>query len=281
MKRPLKTLLFLLFFVALLIVGAATFADRLVKRGIEEGGTRALGVETLLDGVALDLRGGKVGLTGLHIANPEGFPDPHLLEIESIEFEVPIKNLLGEVVDIELIALRGAQVVLDRRGERTNFEVILDNLERLSEGGDDAQSVEPEGPAKRFRIGQLRLEDIHARLDLGLPGAAQDAGVVELDLAPIILDDLDYGGEGSSIQELSRTVVTALLHSSIEAGGAHIPDQLRKRLEDSLGDIEQQLQESVGDLERRVDEVEDRVKDALGDVNKDLGGLLGRDKDED
>ncbi len=276
MKSLVKTVVVVAFLVAIALVALVTFADRLVKRGVEEGGTYALGVETTLTGVGLDLRQGQVDLSGLRVANPEGYPDPHLLTVQSMRLVVPPRNLLAEIVEVELLSLDDATITLDRREGRTNFEQILENLERFE--GDAPPAEAPEDP-KRFRIRKLRLEGLRAHIDLGLSGAVQQAGEIDVALAPIEIDNLGTESDGLSVPELARTIITVLLQSSIEAGGANIPAEIRARLEGALGDAEQRLETSIGELEQKVGDVERQVGDAVEGAKGEIDGALRGAKD--
>ena len=268
MKTFLKFLLALLFVLALLVVGATAFADRAVKKVVEVGASDSLGVPTTLAGVKLDLRHGALELTELSVQNPEGFPDPELLRLERAQLEVEPRSLLQDVVHVPVVLFEGIHVTLDRAGARTNFEAILDNLER-SRGTEEA---DPES-TKRLRIDLLRITGARATIALGsLPGAAggADAGRIEVELAPIELRDLDGGGEGLPIGQIARQVVQVLLESTVSASGASIPADLRAQLEGAVGDARNRFE----DLEKQIESIEEQLEGAGKELEKGLGGLI-------
>ena len=62
--------------VVLLVVALVFIAHnmgRIVKVGVERGGSLVLGVSTSLDSASVSLLGGTAGLDGLTLGSPEGF----------------------------------------------------------------------------------------------------------------------------------------------------------------------------------------------------------------
>ena len=72
--------------VLLLVIGVLTtffFIDRIAKAGVEKGATYALGVPTTLKSADVGVFAGTFAMSGLNVANPEGFDkEPHFLKLE-------------------------------------------------------------------------------------------------------------------------------------------------------------------------------------------------------
>jgi hypothetical protein len=120
--------------VLLLIIGIFAlfwYVDSLAQRGIQAGGTHALGVQTTVRSVDVGLFRGRVQLEGLQINNPPGFQGPTFLKLENGRTTVALSTLRQDVIRIPELHFQDLDVVLERRGDSANYQVILDNLERF------------------------------------------------------------------------------------------------------------------------------------------------------
>ena len=97
MKTAIKIIAVL---VVLLIVGGVGLVmfglsqiDKIAKIAVEEGGTYALQVDTTVTEVDVNLTGGSATMTGLNIANPDGFDTSHFLALSDSSASVDLQSI--------------------------------------------------------------------------------------------------------------------------------------------------------------------------------------------
>ena len=101
-----KALLPLAVVLVLLVIGAVLFLDATVRRGVEAGGTAAVGAKVDLASAHVGLLDGNVTFRGLAVTDP-GRPMTNLFEAEEIVFDVAILPALEGKVVVDTVAARG------------------------------------------------------------------------------------------------------------------------------------------------------------------------------
>ena len=101
--------------VLLLVVGATIlFLDPAVRRGIEAGGTAAVGAKVDLARAHVGILDGHVTLAGLQVTDPSA-PMTNLVEADALVFDVGILPALSGKVVIDTVAARGIRFGTPRR----------------------------------------------------------------------------------------------------------------------------------------------------------------------
>lgn len=100
--------------LAVLVGGTILFLDPLVRRGVEKGGTAAVGAKVDLAAADVGLGDGNVTLRGLAVTNP-GRPMTNLFEAEEIVLDVGIRPALEGKVVLDTVAVRGLRFGTPRR----------------------------------------------------------------------------------------------------------------------------------------------------------------------
>ncbi len=121
MKALIKIVVVLLLLVAAVVVTAPLYVDRVAHAAIEHGGTHALGVETTLESVSLDVLEGSFGLADLNVKNPEGFPSESFLALGAGSAELKMGSLFTEVIVLPSLKLDGTRVNLERNKWETRL----------------------------------------------------------------------------------------------------------------------------------------------------------------
>lgn len=109
-----KAVLPLAVFLVLLVVGVRLFLDPAVRRGVEVGGTAAVGAKVDLASARVGLADGHVTLRGLQVTNP-GRPMTNLVEAEELVFDVGMLPALEGKVVIDTMAARGLRFGTPRK----------------------------------------------------------------------------------------------------------------------------------------------------------------------
>lgn len=249
--------------MAILVGAALFFADRLIGSAIEAGGELALGVKTHVGLVILRPIAGRFGLTRLRIANPAGFSERDIFDLDSVRIDLPLSRLTADPLVIPSVVIDGVSVRLEQKGGRTNYGVLLDRL-----GGGSAETreagSEDEATGPEVAIGSLIIRNVHA--DLRLAGELSEVGI---DIPEIALRDVGSAKHPIEMAEVVRVVTRAILQGVARSGGglpAALARQLRGRL-GRLGALPQGLSSAAENLEGRAGEV-------LGGVGKTGQGLL-------
>lgn len=281
MFKPLRIILAGLAAFAILaivvLIGLFVYVDSVARRGLEAGGTHALGVETTVRSVDVGIIRGTLGVHGLSIANPGGFTAPTFLTMEDGRTTVAVRSFRQEVIRIPQLLLTDVDVNLERRADGSaNYQVILDHLERFSRPETPRRA--PDEPEQRIIINELVITNItvHASIaGAGIVGdVVGDRARATIPISEIRLEDVGRTGEGvagSGVTpgELAALLVEAILAAAIQQGGDLLP-------EDLLGDLRQRLARA-GNLDRLTV----MVKDLTGELERvvspeDVGDAIRR-----
>lgn len=95
-------------FLAALLAGWLLFLDTLVRRGVEEAGSRIVGAKVDVAAAAVRLEEGYVELRGIQVANPDA-PMTNLVEAERVVADLLVGPLLAKKIVIETLAVRGVR----------------------------------------------------------------------------------------------------------------------------------------------------------------------------
>lgn len=314
--KLIKLLLVLVILVVLVVVlgGVALFSyvDKLAKSGIEKGGTYALGVPTTLGSADVGILGGTFSMSDLKVANVTGYPGPHFLSLGDASVAVSLSTLRESTVVLPKFSLDSIDVRLEKKDGAANYNVILDNLKKVSGGGGDkpAPQPAPSGEEKKFIINDLSITKVVVHVDVlgsgGAPAALGEAiGVltkVTIPIDEIKLQNVGKTGEGVAgsgvtISQLTNIIVQAVLAAAVENGGGLIPADIMGDLQgklNALGDLSKldlkvlgDAKGTVQDLTKTADDVKKKVEDAakegekmVDDAKKALEGLIPKKKDE-
>ncbi len=261
----------LLILLAVIAVGIGIWqVDRLARTAIERGGTYALGVPTTLEGASVGLLSGELGLSGLQVANPEGF-DEQFIELADGQAEVSLASLREERIMIPQITLDDVGVFLQKRNGKFNYEAILDSLKKL-ESGEKPENEEQTG-TKQYLIKTIRITNVHVRLDPD----NEVLGVLEVVIPEIILHDVPDDGNADTMDALVRHITKGLLTSVVENVAGRLPQEvldemggLVSGLGSRLGELTHVSVEVVGSITGKLTDVTGKVHD----LGSDLGGAV-------
>lgn len=244
--------------VLLLVLGVVIVfvqVDRIAKAGIERGGTSVLGVKTTVRTADVGILAGTFDLAGLEIANPDGYPSPHLLTLQDADVAVTLSSLMEDTVTLPELRIGVMDINLDRTGGVANFQKILDHIGTSEKGDGGAKS---EG-GKKFVINTLVLEGAKVHVT-GVPGLTFAAGDIAVTVPEIRLEHVG-SKDPLTTREIVSLVVKTIMSATIEAGGGIIPADL-------LGDLRGQLDQLVG--------LDDLGITAVGDVGKIANTIAGK-----
>ncbi|GJM13755.1 MAG: hypothetical protein DHS20C12_21580 [Pseudohongiella sp.] len=239
----IKKILISVVFLILLVGGGLYFyLDSIVKSGIEVVGSSVLGTTVSVDSVSISPLSGQGSISGLRVANPEGFDSPYAFELDSILVNVDVNSILTDAAEIESITIMQPTITYETKITTDNIRTLLANL---PEGDAPANEAEAADDA----AGQLIIRDFRM---LG----SQLNFVSAIASAPLTLADIEIqniGAEGGSastanaIRVVLQEIVQTILSSDLPT-----LDLLRDSVEGRIEDGAQRVEEAVEDLGGRL-----------------------------
>ncbi len=262
--------------IVLLIAAVIFYIDWIASEAIERGGTAALGLETRVRLVRLGLLASELTLSGLTVANPEGFEASHLLKLERGELAVDLSELRADPIVISRIVLSGIELNLERKRGRTNYGVLLDNLSR-SESEPSTSKAEDEAGAGLV-IREVLIRDVTARGQLiSLQG---ERTKLEVNVPEIRMRDLGSGESGMSMTQLAGVLMKAIL-AGVAQQSASLPSELSGDLRRHLAPLGKVRVEVPGVATSAAGRSVQSVEDAAEKAGELLEGLGKRQRKGD
>ena len=308
MKKFGKLLIFggigLVVVLAIIVGIVFAYIDGIAKTGIEKGATYALDVPTTVDSVDVGVFSGQFAMGGLKVANPPGYEKgDHFLQLGSGELAVTLGSLMEDRVEVPSIKLHDVDVVLEKRGDKANYEQIIENLQRFEKK--EEATPESEEPGKKFVVNEVVITDVHVDAYLFAIGS-QEPRKVEVPIDEIRLKvDSD---EGVTVQELTDLIIKTILTTVVRNAGSLLPgvmvdglaeglDQLDSlasmgidatsqiggavtEVTSQLGDITAGIGDATGDVGKGIEDATKGVGDAAKGIGEGIGSLFGGKKEE-
>lgn len=191
--------------------------DSIVAGVIEDVGSDVLKATVSVSGVSIDLKEAKAGIAGMTIANPDGYSDANLFEMQGIEVDLDLKSLGTDVLVIEAIRIQDPKIVFEGDADGgSNMQTLLNNIE----SGPSDDSAATDGESAKMIIDYLEFSggDIKASSDLK-PGEELD-----LRLPGIKMSGIGRAQDGVTADvvakevtaELASVIISAVARASVE-----------------------------------------------------------------
>ena len=189
----------------LVVVGAVTYlvlnSGSLIKTGLEEYGPGALGADVNVDEVNLSLADGSAQVLGFEIGNPAGFVGPHAMKLDEIKVVLDAEQISEELIVLKQIVIDGADVAAVAKGQRTNFQQLLENVEKAVGGSDGGASDTSSAAGPKFIVDRLDFTNASASL------SSDVLGEVAVELPDIRLTDIGRKSNGVTGAELAQQIL--------------------------------------------------------------------------
>jgi hypothetical protein len=294
MKKLKWLLLALVVVLIAAAVGAVLTIDAMARKGVEVGGTRALGVETTCEGAHVGLLSSTVGLEGLTIANPEGYQTDRLAALGSGTVRCRVLSLLGDEAHVHEIRIDSPELTLELKPSLALKNNLGDLLANLKSDG-EAPEAETTAKAKTFKVDRIHITNAKVRFHL-IGGKTADVTVPDIALTdvrnadgtPLMLADI-FGQTLAAIgtSGIHRAKAKGVVPAELLAGFTGTLASAQELLGGS-GDLGAKAAALQADLGQHVDSLkqalgalkEGDLKDKAGKLTEGLKGLLDND-DED
>lgn len=266
--------------VAVLLLGGLWMIDSIARRAIEEGGTYALGVPTVLEHADVGVATGRFKMRGLNIANPRGFDSDHFMRLDHGSVAVTLGSLRRDTVELGHLRLTGLDMHLLKKGGESNYGKLLDNLKRF-ESKDEEETKEDTGSGKKFFIRKIELTDLMVHVDVLPIGGAATRMHIPID--SIVLTDVGSDSDqGVLMADLSGVIVKAVLASVASKAGDLIPGDIGKELTKGLAQLKGltgvgiEVVRGAGKVVKEVAGVAKKVGEGMGKTVKGIGEGAGK-----
>lgn len=176
--------------LSVLVVGGIIFYlnyANFAKMAVEKMATRTLGVDVTLNDLAIDLQNMRVDVSGLKIANPQGYGGPHAMVVDTVTID--LKEFKEQLVTFEYVAVTGTKINLEVMQNGTNLTAIRNNMNRKASAA-EASAQKPDTGAKeplKVIIDQLLINNATLHPSSVLAGG---------DMASVVLPDILLKGIG-------------------------------------------------------------------------------------
>ncbi|MEQ8315440.1 MAG: hypothetical protein RL839_08255 [Gammaproteobacteria bacterium] len=234
-----------------LILGGVGFYyfDSLVVRGIEVGGSRVLGTQVDVDSALISPVGGVGSISGLRVANLEGFQSDYAFQMEEISIELDVGSVFSDVVIVESVTISQPQITYERSLTRDNIRALLNNI---SSGGGASAPADEAASTRRIIIREFLMENPR----VNLVAASMEAPIA---LPSISLRNIGEENNAATVADALRQILSAV-SASILNSDPPVLDMIRENVENRL--------------QQGAEEVENVVDDAVEDLGDRLRGIL-------
>ncbi|MCC6659357.1 MAG: hypothetical protein IT437_00585 [Phycisphaerales bacterium] len=289
--------------LVVLVLAAGFAAGMFARQGIQSGASYALGVPTTVDSASLGIFGGRLALAGVTVDNPPGYTTPHVLHLGRGAVAVTLSSLLKDTIEVPEFTLADLDLNLERRAGKANYQVIMDNLEKVI----GPAPPQPPPDQKKFIVDTLSITNVTVHVDVlaeapsvvgeALGGHTKvDITIPEIKLSGVGRTGTGVGGTGVTTSQLAGVIYEALMAAVVEHGGDKLPADILGDLRGQLGDLRglanvglqvggkaidtarnlgEQAKKAGGEIKSTVESEAEKIKKGIGDVfggDKKKGG---------
>ena len=297
-----KIILSLLLVIVVAIAGSLYYVfsnlDDLIKEAIETYGSEATQTSVRVDSVKLKLTEGSGGISGLTIANPDGFTFPNAFSLGETRLGIDLQSLQEEPYIIDEIVVIAPEIYVEMdKDNNTNLNVLKNNLmaslpatDEAVEEVPDAETPDAAAAEPRLIIRKIKFADGLIKAKIAALGNKE----YKLKLPSIEMNDLG-GSKGLTPTELTNEVISRLSDEASKQVKQKLKDELKAKLEAKKAEIkakieakkaeaEAKLEAKKAEAEAKIDEEkaeleakkEDKKQELQNKAKDKLKGLFGR-----
>ncbi len=240
MPNIFKGLVALVIVVGIGLYIVASNLGSIIESGINEYAPAVIGVPVSVKSVDVDLLAGKASLNQFYIANPDGFSNSNIFELNRIDIELDLQSLRGEVVVINRIGVDGATIRAEQVGRRTNLQVLQEKISKSSSNSSGATSASNDtdnAPTEPPKIAIALFEFTNANVAL----ISDQLGNQDVDVPDITLKNIGTPKNGLTIESAAQAVLKPLMKKLMsevqkQALDKVVEKEIDKALDKALGD---------------------------------------------
>jgi hypothetical protein len=235
-----RKILMIVLAILLLIGGGllylSTQLNAIVADLIESQGSAVTGSSVRVSGVAINLRDADASISGLAVANPDGFGGGSAIDLGNFSVRIDPASVTSDTIVLQEVTVSDAHMNLLQRGTGSNLQTLLKNMQGSSGGGADSADT---GAAKKLIIDRFTLKG--TRATVSIPDLQQER---EISLPDIVLTDIGRASNGATASAVARQILEPVLEKALSTAAAQ---SLKERANDELNDAKDQLLKGVMD----------------------------------
>lgn len=235
--------------IALAIAGAATYyvassLDSLIAQLIEHYGSEMTGVPVRVGSVELSLAEGRGSIRGLRVGNPAGYAAGDAFRLGEITVDLDTDSIGSTPIVLDELTVGAPEVNFETDAlGKSNFDVIMANLEAYSGGGGDSADDAAASDDTRLAIRRFRFEKGSVTADVSR--LSPNTKPMQVRLPSLALDNLG-GKRGATPAEIGKQVLmgfTASVARAVASSQAQrlIEDQLKGEAGKAVGGLLKQF----------------------------------------
>lgn len=228
MSTAMRSILIVVVLIVVLAGGAmyylASNLNGIVAGLIEDQGSVATQTAVRVNGVDIQLREATAGISGLSVANPEGFSG-NAIELGQFQVEIDAASLTGDTIIVNKVLVDGARINLIQEGAANNLQKLLANLPQSEE----AASTDDAGVGKKVIIETFTLSGASASVTAPALGEAR-----EVALPTIVVNDIGRASGGATGAQVARQILQPVIEKALTSAAT---EEIKGRAKDKIDDV--------------------------------------------
>ena len=225
-------------------VGGYLFSGDLIGRGtvaaVNKYGPPLTGTQVTLQAAHVSPFTGGGWMKGLFVGNPAGFKTAKAFSVDRVALKVKPLSLLGEVVEVEEVAVANPEFIYETKLLSSNLGTILDNLEKST--GDSAQASQDSSSGKKIIIRHFVLDGAKVTVAVGNTS-------LTVPLARLELHNVGAAKGGATPAEAAAEILPQVLEMVSQTAVASLGD---RAFRDKAVDFGKELGNAAQDLINQV-----------------------------
>lgn len=193
--------------------------DSIVKSGIENVGSTLTGTEVSVDGVSISIFSGSGTISGLRVANPEGYDQDYAFQADEISIETDVWSLFSNEMIVHHLEVSTPSVYVEQQMPDNNLRTIMNSIDQNSSDSPSESTLIIE----RFRM-------TNGTADLYTEVGGERSAQVEI--SEIELTDLGRGGTRQSVEDVIQTIAERIVDNSLRAAAQSGAEQIQDAIRD-------------------------------------------------
>ncbi len=213
--------------------------NKIVKVAVESAGSEITQTDVRLAKSNIQLKDGRGELSGLTIANPQGFSDGNIFSLGKVVLAVDPQSLLGEVKVIDEITISKVNILAEHKAvSDTNLKALLDNIQSSTGGGQKSESkgnTDTSGAGGKSEEVLLAVKKI-VFADNSVSLKSDQWGESQLTIPSFELTNLGSETDGLTPTELAQAALKPLIARARRSVQEKLKDELEDKAKEELLD---------------------------------------------
>jgi hypothetical protein len=193
----------------LVVLGGTLFYCRgaVLSELVALSGAYWTGVPTSVGAAELDLSTGKLRLTRLRLANPEGFESFQFASVQEARLSFDPASLPLHTIEIKRLALNGVVLHVELSDQHSNVGAILAHLDQV----DSKRNSKDQG--KKVVVRQLAVTN--GRAQIAYAPALSERGVLNVKLKDLVFSDIGTKTHGITPAALAHRIIDQIVSRAL------------------------------------------------------------------